>query len=153
MPEAEAVFTIAQTDAVSDMDQPRSAVKAAPSTEVFLYGRPVQVQLTRAARTAAAGLAAPLIVEMELYFSCLVRKAMRFHPADKAPPAGDGEHAPITDRLVLRFRPVTTEHCALPDDDSAPPLETMPVKRPQDFLPRWIEIDFRHGEWRGEFGY
>lgn len=153
MPDTEAVCTIEQAEAAADLDQPRNAFKAAPSTEVFLYGRPVQVRLTRAARTAAAGLATPVIVEMELYFSCLVRKAVRFHPAVKAPPIGDSEHAPITERLLLRFRPVTTEHCALPDDDSAPPLETMPVKRPQAFLPRWLNIDFRRGEWLGDFGY
>lgn len=151
MPEAEGVITYPQADAASGSLKSHSHGRAEPGATVFLHGRPVHVHLSRAALTAAAELAAPLIVEMELYFSCLVRKAVRFRTAIDG--AIDSESAPINERLMLCFRPVTTEHCALPDDDSAPPLETMPIKRPQAFLPRWIEIDFRRGEWLGEFGY
>lgn len=151
MPEAEGVISNPPADAVSGARHLRSAGATPASAEIYLYGRPIQVRLSRAAQTAAASLSAPLMVEMELYFSCLVRKAVRFRTANDV--AVDSEHALITERLMLCFRPVTTEHCALPDDDAAPPLEAMPVKRPQAFLPRWLNIDFRRGEWRGEFGY
>lgn len=121
--------------------------------EVPLHGRPVQVNLSRAARKAAGDLAVPLIVEMELYFSCLVRKAVRFRAVEGiADPAGL-ESTRITDNLLLQFRPVTTQHCALPAGAAAPPLEAMPVTRPQAFVPHWLKIDFHDGEWLGEFGY
>lgn len=121
--------------------------------EVPLHGRPVQVNLSRAARKAAGELAVPLIVEMELYFSCLVRKAVRFRAVESiADPVGR-ESTRITDNLLLQFLPVTTQHCALPAGAAAPPLEAMPVARPQAFVPHWLKIDFHDGEWLGEFGY
>lgn len=123
------------------------------SLEARLHGRPVQVRMSRAARSVAKQLSVPLIVEMELYFSCLVRKAVRFHTLEgDADPAGL-ESIRLSDNLILRFRPVTTQHCALPAGAAAPPLEAMPVARPQAFVPHWLKIDFHHGEWLGEFGY
>lgn len=121
------------------------------SREIRLYGRAVQWQMTRAAHIAAAQLTSPVVVEMELYFSCLVRKAVRFRP----PTDADGmiEEAHLSEHLRVRFRPVTTQHCSLPADATEPPLETMPVTRPHAFVPRWLKIDYRHGVWCGEFGY
>ncbi len=48
---------------------------------VRLYGRTLEVTFSPAAMAAAAALTSPLTVELELYFSCLVRKAVRFHAA------------------------------------------------------------------------
>ena len=116
-----------------------------------ILGRPVRVELSPAAVEAAAKLAAPLTVEMELYFSCLVRKAVRFRNADADPALPDGSHTALLDRLGLQFRPVTTKHCPL--DQDAPPLEAMPIMRPQAFVPRWVRVDVHNGEWIGDFGY
>lgn len=135
----------------SDDDVARPDSVDVPS-EVRLFGRAVRWEMTPVARAEAARLTAPLVVEMELYFSCLIRKAVRFH----CPHVGDTEpadEAHLTHHLRLRFRPVTTRHCALPADASAPPLETMPVTRPHAFVPRWLKLDYRHGAWCGEFGY
>lgn len=121
-------------------------------TEVRLFGRAVRWEMSPAAHAAATQLTAPLIVEMELYFSCLIRKAVRFHTPD-ASNVEAADEAHLTRHLRLRFRPVTTQHCALPTDASAPPLETMPVTRPHAFVPRWLKLDYRHGIWYGEFGY
>lgn len=150
MPEAESVISYPPAGADTGALSAHRAGRAESVVPVILYGRTVQVRLSPSALDAASALPVSLIVEMELYFSCLVRKAVRFRTADDG--ALDIECASINERLLLSFRPVTTEHCAL-TDAAAPPLETMPVKRPQAFLPRWLNIDFRRGEWRGEFGY
>lgn len=121
--------------------------------EVRLHERTIHVRISRAARAAAAQLTEPLIVEMELYFSCLVRKAVRFRPAGYTADTAGTTSIPLSDNLVLQFRPVTTQHCSLSSGETAPPLEAMPVARPQAFVPHWLEIDFHHGAWAGEFGY
>ena len=135
---------------VDDTDKHRAEHFQA-SHEIHLYGKAVQCRITRAARAAAAQLTAPLVVEMELYFSCLVRKALRFRPPTDADAVI--EEARLSEHLRVRFRPVTTQHCSLPADAVEPPLEAMPVTRPRAFVPRWLKIDFRHGAWCGEFGY
>ena len=118
-----------------------------------LYGRPVKVRLSPTALAASRELVEPLTIEMELYFSCFVRKAVRFRtgPTDVSVPAES--RTVLNDNLILQFRPATTRHCSMSADEAAPPLETMPVKRPQAFLPRWIDIDFKRGKWLGEYGY
>ena len=116
-----------------------------------ILGRTVRVELSPAAVEAAANLSAPLTVELELYFSCLVRKAVRFRSTAPDPALPRGSHTGLLDRLGLQFRPVTTKHCPL--DQDAPPLEAMPITRPQAFVPRWVRVDVHKGEWLGDFGY
>lgn len=121
--------------------------------DVRLYNRTVRSFFTPAAMTAAAALTTPLTVEMELYFSCFVRKAVRFYARPPSADCPTDSHTRLHDHVHLQFSPVTTQHCAMASCDSAPPMESMPVTRPQAFLPRWVSIDYRHGQWQGEFGY
>ena len=114
---------------------------------ITLAGRAVQVELSGAARTAMAGRRSPLIVEMELYFSCLIRKRVRFldavHPGALCTVVDDG--------LTVCFRPVMTRACAIEAGLDKPDLEAFPIRRPQAFVPRSLVINHRHGTWSGEF--
>ena len=119
---------------------------------VHLCGRPIAVSLSPRARTAAKALHAPLIVEMELFFSCLLRKRVLFHEAGKAPES-IMERIALHPSLILQFRPIVSEVCRIDELEGAPPVMTMPAKRGEAFIPRWLKVDHRGGEWRGEFGY
>ena len=66
--------------------------------------RQVSVEVSRAASLELARRSAPLLVEMELYFSCLIRKKVRFHHE-----AAEGEFISATDKLSVSFRPVMTQ--------------------------------------------
>lgn len=144
---------VATRDWLGAVRERRPLPSADQTFAVHLLGRPIQIRLSQTACAEAAQLTSPLIVEMELYFSCLVRKAVRFRTEGvDAEPAGI-ESTRLYDNLSLQFRPVTTQHCTLPTDATAPPLEAMPVARPQAFVPHWLTIDFHRGEWVGEFGY
>lgn len=135
------------------LDHPAISTVPEAGQKVRLHGREIRVELTRAAQRAAAGLTAPLVVEMELYFSCLVRKQVRIKPlADTQLPNDD--LVSLGGPLLLGFRPVVAEQCRIADlGDEAPPLKTMPVTRPGAYIPHWLRLDFHKGEWRGEFGY
>jgi hypothetical protein len=82
----------------------------------------------------------------------LVRKRVLFRgmPADAALPDGCGR---ITDRLLLRFRPVVTRTCRIADAGDGVPLMDMPVRHPERFVPPSLSLDYRHGQWSGEFRY
>jgi hypothetical protein len=115
---------------------------------VAFGARQVVVELSQAAVRELARRSMPLMVEMELYFSCLIRKKVRFYQD-----AGIGEFIRATDKLSVGFRPVMTQQCSVHDTVGAPPLTDFEIKNPAHFIPHWLRIDFRKGEWRGEFGY
>lgn len=121
--------------------------------EARLFGRALRVRLSPAAHAAAAQLRAPLTIEMELYFSCLVRKAVYFNSEASCTDLPAAARTTLLPNLHLQFRPVTTAHCLVADVGDKPPVETMPVVKPQAFVPRWVNIDFHRGRWIGEYGY
>lgn len=110
-------------------------------------GKPIRLDITSSAREALKRRTAPLLVEMELYFSCLIRKQLRFH--DEV--ADDGMK--LSDGLYLRFRPVMTEHCGLDYEGDEPPLTDLPITDGERYIPHWLFIDYKKGEWNGDFGY
>lgn len=115
--------------------------------QIELLGRKVLVSLSTAAVTALSQRDKSLVAEMELYFSCLIRKKVRFRENL------DGELIHVTDQLSVRFRPVMTAVCGIDYEGDEPPLTDFPIKKPESFVPHWLKIDFKKGEWRGEFGF
>ncbi len=114
---------------------------------IMLADKSVEIRLSRAASTALSQRTAPLLAEMELLFSCLIRKKVRFSELH-------GENAmPVSDRLWVRFRPVMTRVCAVSSVADTPPLDDFPIVNARAYVPRWLSIDYRKGQWSGEFGY
>jgi len=115
---------------------------------ITIEGKNVAVETSAAADRALSDRGQPLLAEMELYFSCLIRKQVRFHNA------GDfGNEVAVTDGLNVRFRPVMTAKCGIDYEGDEPPLSDFPIVKPQAYVPHWLRIDYRRGEWVGEFGY
>lgn len=118
-------------------------------TKVEIFGRSVSVESSRAAVEALARLSAPLQVEMELYFSCLIRKAVRF--GEDTCGTTFSEAGP---KLRVGFRPVQTKNCRISALTShVAPLEDLPIAKPEPFVPKWLKIDYGKKGWSGEFGW
>lgn len=115
---------------------------------VEILGKKVQVEWSAAADRQLQTLTEPMPVEMELYFSCLIRKRVLFDAPQR------GEAAWIGQGLSLSFRPVMSRGgCSMSGTDPEGLLVDLPTGEPQRFVPRWLKLDYRRGEWRGEFGY
>jgi hypothetical protein len=119
---------------------------------IRLFGKQVIVDVSRDAVRAAADSPCPVIAELELYFSCLVRKQVRFLESDGHVLDGD-ERVRIVPGLYATFRAVTTRHCAIAEVGNQPPVETMAVRHPERFVPDWIRVDYRGHQWRGAYGF
>lgn len=119
---------------------------------VDILGKAVRVDVSRAALKALSRHGFPLIAEMELYFSCLIRKQVLFREFTRAVSQPD-DCSRVIPGLYATFRAVTTKHCRVADVTGKPPVEAMPVKKPRPFVPDWLSIDFRAGQWRGEYGF
>lgn len=117
--------------------------------DIRYEGRPLTLHLTRAAEAALARRTTPLVAEMELYFSCFIRKRVRFHTVVR-----NDRSVVAAENLFVGFRPVMTEQChidATTADEAA--LTEFPIVKPSAYVPRWLRIDYRQGGWIGEFGY
>ncbi len=116
-------------------------------TDITIANKPIKLHLSTAAQQALAARNAPLYVEMELYFSCLIRFKVRFYEQ-----AAHGEGVTVSDKLVVNFRPVMTQACGKDYEGEEPPVTDFPIVKKDAFMPKWLRIDFRHDEWHGEFG-
>jgi len=115
-------------------------------TTVEILGKQVLVEWSSSADKKLQELTEPLAVEMELYFSCLIRKAVRFGRDAQA-----AEFAVATPHLKIGFRPIMTKACNVKDFEVEPPVEDFPIVRPAAFVPKRLTIDFKKGNWVGDF--
>lgn len=114
---------------------------------IEILGKSVRVEWSEAAEKALNKLTTPLLVEMELLFSCLIRKAVRFRQDSQS-----DNFVFVTPQLKVGFRPVMTKACRISDLGGAEtPLADFPIKKPSAFVPKHLFIDYRRGKWSGEF--
>jgi len=90
-----------------------------------------------------------LIVELQLYFSCVVKKRVLFH---RLPVEFDTVR--VNDRLELAFRPIASAVCD-PREFAAnhPHGRDLVVGQAARMVPRVVEIDCRKNSWQGQFAY
>jgi hypothetical protein len=120
------------------------------TTQITLNGRPVQVTITPAATQALAQRIEPLYVELELYFSCLVKKFVHFRDDAR----GKATVA-VDDKLFLYFRPVTSTACTW---DVAERLGRQPEmdidsEALHHVAPKNVFIDHADGQWQGSYTF
>jgi len=134
------------TAAVSGQEVPRRLI-------VTLHDKAMEIHLTPAARQRLERPTEPLRVEMELYFSCLVRKRVLFRGQDDPGPDPGIPWQEVYPGLWLRLRAVVTETCAIDGHVGAPPVKAMPVARKTAVVPRWLCLHHGREGWQGTFGY
>ena len=113
---------------------------------ITLHDKSLEIRLTRAAQKALALRETPLVAEMELLFSCLHRKRVYFGESVE-------QSTPVNAQLAVRFKPIMTRRCSVTEGGATPPSEGFPLENPRPYVPNWLAIDYRRGEWVGDFGY
>jgi len=108
----------------------------------------VELRWTRRAERLLQLSSKPLIVELQLYFSCVVKKRVLFHHS------ADFATTRVNGRLEIAFRPIASAVCDPREFAANFPagkdLSTGPAAR---MIPRSVEIDFRASRWEGRFAY
>ena len=113
---------------------------------ISIRDKEVEVEWTNRAQREMEKRDIPLVVEMQLMFSCVVKKRTIFHASY------DLETIQINDKLKVAFRPVESTSC-----DPVEFAEKYPVKREFDssasskIRPKHLLIDYVGGQWAGEF--
>ncbi len=116
---------------------------------LIIDGRVLELRWTGRAQRALEQRRQPLVVELQLLFSCVVRKRVLFH--DRV----TFERVSVAEGIELAFRPVASAAC-----DPVEFARNYPVDHVLDNAtarrmapPHWVEIDYRRGAWEGRFGY
>ena len=118
-----------------------------------ILGRAIRFEISKTASKLLKERKAPLFVEMELYFSCLLRKEIRIREAAREESL-EQFSARFSDVLHVSFRPVMTKSCSVSScAGGSPPLSDFPIEKPQSYVPKWLKLDYKKGEWCGDFGY
>lgn len=137
---------------IGDQVKDRRLAAKSHAGVIELSGKQVFIDMTADAVEACSASSVPIACELELYFSCLVRKQLRFTEGTGLTP-GDDSHAAVIPGFSVSFRAVTTQTCSIDSAGDKPPVETMPIHKPERFVPDWIRIDYRAGQWLGEYGF
>ena len=118
-----------------------------------ILGKPIQFEISKAASKKLIERKQPLFVEMELYFSCLLRKETRIRETERETSLNEFSIR-LSDVLHISFRPVMTKSCSVSScDGDSPPLSDFPIQKPQSYVPKWLKLDYKKGKWCGDFGY
>lgn len=115
---------------------------------IRLNQRDLLVKWTRRADEALQCLQRPLIVEMQLYYSCVVKKRVLFH--DQV----NFETTSVNDKIEIAFRPVAAAACTpevfARDYPEGRSLSDGPASR---LVPKQLQIDYRKGRWEGQYSF
>ena len=118
--------------------------KGAKTVKLGKY--PIAIEWTQRAEKRLAQRTTPLIAEIQIYFSCVVKKRVLFHDSSEL------ETTPVDDRLEICFRAVESNSC-----DPVEFARNFPVKNSftsrtaLKMHPKKLSIDFKQDRWVGEF--
>lgn len=125
-------------------------MSAQSNNSVLINDKPVAVVWTKSAACELAKRTQPLVVELELYFSCLVKKFVHFHES-----VPERTIAAVSYKLAVFFRPVTSTACSFEVADRLRRQPEIELDNPnvRKMAPRLVKIDFIRGNWQGNSGY
>ena len=115
---------------------------------ILINDKPLIVEWTPRAQRELDRRTHPLYVEMELYFSCMVKKYIHFLDRPR-----NAASVHITEKFAVYFRPVTSTECSM---DLAANLGRQPEielhnEAVSRMVPKRIFVDFKNSRWIGEY--
>lgn len=131
--------------------------------QLSFHDKAMDVSISEDAINQCAELASPLIIEIQIYFSCLLGKRLAFYTEHKLKGAWQVEQeqfaSMLSDALQLhenvyvRFNTVMTKDCPVSDYVGPPPVTDFTIKNQKPYVPSWLKIDFSDGLWSGHYGW
>jgi hypothetical protein len=115
---------------------------------VVINRRSLEVSWTARAESELQRSEQALVVELQLYFSCMVQKRVLFHRRV------DFDTTAVVDGLEIAFRPIASAVCDPREFALQHPAgEELSTVGSARMVPRVVELDFRQGNWEGNFNY
>jgi len=113
---------------------------------VLLREKKCHVNWTKRANKAFKNRAQPLIAEMQLYFSCVIKKRVLFHSHSSVP------SMPVNPHLDIIFRTVQSNACSPEEFASNHPVkQDFNSQAARQMHPSQLNIDFKNQQWVASF--
>lgn len=132
-------------------------------SQLTFHNKDIEIQLSPDAAAQSHKLNSPLIIEIQIYFSCLMGKRLAFYtdqPMEGCWQVESDEFndmlkdsQAVTDNVYIRFNTVMTKACPVSDHLGPPPVSDFKIKNQTPYVPSWLKIDFKDGKWCGEYGW
>ena len=133
------------------------------NTQLTFHEKTMAINLTDQAAKQSKRLNNILLIEVQIYFSCLLGKRLAFYSdtemngawrVDKktfSAMTDDAEQ--LTENIYVRFNTVMTKACPVSDYIGPPPATDFIISNQKPYVPSWLNIEFNKGEWSGEYGW
>jgi len=127
------------------------------------HNKEVDIKLSKTANEQSSQLDSILLIEIQIYFSCLLGKRLAFYSeqaldgvwklsADEmANVFSEAQH--LTDKIYIRFNTVMTKSCPVGDYIGPPPVTDFTISNQKPYVPNWLNIEYKNGLWNGQFGW
>ena len=115
--------------------------------QVELNSKRVSVTVSQSALKRLNETTKPLLIEVELYFSCLIKKVCHFREIDNL-----NDYVRVMDGLYIHFRATMTKKCSIEEFDKDNAAD-FPIVDQKPYIPKWVNLDFTPNGWCGDFGY
>ena len=116
-------------------------------TVIDLDSKSCTISCTRRAQQALEQLHEQLVIEMQLYFSCVVKKRVLIHHGEQS-----FSTSPVADHFSIAFHTVEAASCD-PEEFARhfPARRILDSEGARKMHPRNLKVDYKNGEWQGEF--
>lgn len=130
---------------------------------LIFHNKTLKVECSKNAEEMAAKLNASIVIEMQIYFSCMIGKRLAYYSDSRIPGAYQLETSQfkdilkdsqqLTGKVYVRFNTVMTKNCLVSEYMGPPPVTDFVVARSDAFVPNWLTIDYKNNMFIGEYGW
>jgi hypothetical protein len=127
------------------------------------HNKLMEVNLSDDAVKQSQKLNTTLIIEVQVYFSCLLGKRLAYYTGQPLEGAWQVESEQfstmledakqLTENIYIRFNTVMTKECPVSDYVGPPPVTDFTIKNQTPYVPGWLNIDFSKNLWSGNYGW
>jgi len=132
-------------------------------SQLTFHNKAVAITLSKTADKQSQKLGSVLLIEIQIYFSCLLGKRLAFYseiPLKGTWQLSADEFAVVlkdaqqlSDYVYVRFNTVMTKDCPVGDYIGPPPVTDFTINNQKPYVPNWLNIDFKDGQWTGQYGW
>ena len=115
---------------------------------IDIRGKKMAIMYSKRAEKALQQRNNPLIAELQLYFTCVVQKRVNFHEHTELETISANPH------LKIAYHTVQSDACnPVEFAEKHPVKKELNSKGAQTMRPSLFQIDYKNGEWVGEFSF